>query len=242
MPNIVSHDVTVHICDGTTMNAFTARPETGGPYAGLIVLQEAFGVNSHIREVAERFAREGFVTVAPELFHRTAPGFQGSYTDFSAVVPHMRALTEDGLTADLKAACGWLTSNSCVKTNSIASVGYCLGGRVSFLANTVLPLRAAIAYYGGGIAPNPTSPGLLGRARDLHAPVLFFWGAKDKHISPEQRRAVIDALAAAGKRYVNVVFSEADHGFNCDERAAYNADAARQSWVLALEFLRQNLG
>jgi carboxymethylenebutenolidase len=108
-----------------------------------------------------------------------------------------------------------------------------MGGRLSFLANSIVPLHASASFYGGGIAP-----GLLDRAVRLHAPMLFFWGGLDKHIPPEQRNAVVQAVAAAGKTYVNVEFSDADHGFNCDERASYQPRASRQSWALLLEFLR----
>lgn len=239
--NIQSHEVTVHVSDGTTMNAFTSRPDDGECHPGLLVLQEVYGVNSHIRDVTERFAREGFVAMAPELFHRTAPSEQFSYSDFQKAVPHMRALTEEDMTADLRASCGWLTSNNCVKADAIGSVGFCMGGRVSFLANAVLPVKAAVSYYGGGIAPGKAGPGLLGNAGELHAPMLFYWGGADQHISVEQRRAVIDAVAAAGKAFVNVEFGEADHAFFCDQRPSFNPQAARQSWVLTLEFLRETL-
>ena len=241
MHDIISHEVTIHIADCSTMDAFTARPDDSEMHAGIIVLQEAFGVNSHIRDVTQRLAHEGYVAVAPELYHRTAPGFQASYVDFNSVIPHMRALTDEGLTADLRASLGWLASNDFVRADAIASIGFCMGGRVSFLADTVLPLKAAISFYGGGIAPNQMSPGLLGRAKDLHAPILLCWGGKDQHIPPEQRRSVADALLAAGKRFVYLAFSDADHGFFCNERASYNEQAARQAWALTLEFLRENL-
>lgn len=241
MSKIHSRNVTVHVSDGTTMNAYSARPEDDNCHPGVLVLQEAFGVNAHIRDVSDRFAREGFVSIAPELFHRTAPGFDGDYNDFDSVRPHVRALTQEGLTADLRATCGWLNSNECVQAGAIASVGFCMGGRVSFLADAVLPLRAAVSFYGGGIAPNPTGPGWLGHTHELHAPILLFWGGKDQHISPEQRRAVADALTEAGKPYTYVEFSEAGHGFFCDVRSSYDPMAARQAWALTLEFLRDNM-
>lgn len=241
MHDLITHDVTIHVTDGTTMDAFVARPGDDGSHPALIVLQEAFGVNSHIRDVAQRFAREGYVTVAPELYHRTALGFQCSYSDFNSAMPHMKALTEEGLTADLRASFGWLTSNDFVRADAIASVGFCMGGRVSFLADATLPLKAAVSFYAGGIAPSATSPGLLQHAANLQAPILMFWGGKDQHIPSDQRRNVADALLVAGKRFVYVAFSDADHGFFNDERPSYNASAARQAWAMMGEFLRENV-
>jgi len=231
---IVTEKVELAVADGTRMAAYVARPEHGGPHPGLLVFQEAFGVNRHIRNVSERFAAEGYVVIAPELFHRTAPaGFEGSYTDFAALMPHYQAVKTETAEADIRSAYNWLGSNPQVKANQISSVGFCLGGRVSFLANSVVPLRAAVSFYGGGIAP-----GLLDRVPKLQAPSLLIWGGLDKHITPEHRRAVAEALSAQGKVYVNAEFSRADHGFFCDERAAYEVHSARQAWALTLEFLR----
>lgn len=214
------------------MQAYIARPAGNAPYPGLMVFQEAFGVNAHIRDVTERFAEQGYVAIAPELFHRTAPaGFEASYSEFPSMRPHMQALTADAAEADVRAAYDWLHSNSQVKR--ISCVGFCMGGRVSFIADSILPLHAAVSFYGGGIAPD-----LLHRASALHAPILLIWGGLDKHLTPELRRSVVDALAAQHKPYVNAEFSQADHGFFCDQRPAYEPRAARQAWALTLEFLR----
>src|SRR5207249_2232722 len=151
--------------------AWVARPEGRAPTRGLLLFQEAFGVNPHIRDVAGRFADVGFLAIAPELFHRTAPGFEGSYTDFAAAVPHLQAVTEQGLDADVRAAFAWLERAGV--GGNIAAVGYCLGGRVAFLANSGVPLKAAASYYGGSIPP------LLARTPRLSGPMLFFWGGLD---------------------------------------------------------------
>jgi carboxymethylenebutenolidase len=228
-----SEKLTLQVEDGTQMAAYVAHPKQSGKLPGIIVLQEAFGVNSHIRDVANRLAADGYVALAPELFHRTAPGFEGDYGNFPAVAPHMKAVTPQTAEADLRAACAWLQASSLVESAKIYSVGFCMGGRVSFLANIALPLRAAASFYGGGI-----TPGLLDRAQNLHGPMLLVWGGLDKHIGPEQRGAVVEALSKSKKTYVNVEFSDADHGFFCDERAAWQPRAARQSWALLLEFFR----
>ncbi len=229
--------IELKVADGTTLRAYTVRPAGPGPFPGLMVFQEAFGVNGHIRDVAERFADEGYVAIAPELFHRTAPpGFEGDYQNFEGVKPHYLAITAAGLEADTRAAWDWLAGRAEVRPGAIACIGYCLGGRVSFLANTVCPFKAAIAYYGGGIGPE-----LLKRAPDLHGPMLFFWGGLDLHIPPEQVAAVIESLQQAGKPYINVAISYANHAFFCDDRANYNEQAAREAWALTLAFLREKL-
>ena len=231
---IVQEKVEVAVADGTRMAAYVARPQKVGPHPGLLLFQEAFGVNHHIRGVSDRFAAEGYVEIAPELYHRTAPpGFEGSYSDFPAVMPHARAVTTETAEADIQSAYDGLRANDKVKASEISSVGFCMGGRVSFIANSSVRLRAAVSFYGGGIAP-----GLLDRASKLQAPSLFIWGGLDKHITPEHRRTVTEALSTQKKIYVNAEFSRADHGFFCDERAAYEPHSARQAWALTLEFLR----
>jgi carboxymethylenebutenolidase len=240
--NVRTEWTDLSVADGTTMPAYIARPAGDGSHPGLMVFQEAFGVNEHIRDVAERFALAGYTSIAPALFHRTDPQFEGSYTDFSKVMPHMQAVTDEGLIADVTAAHEWLSSPTGGNATVIASIGYCMGGRVSFLADAVLPIQASVSFYGGGIAPNPQGrPSLLGRAPDLHAPILLIWGGLDGHIGPDQRNAIEAALTEVGKEYVNVVFSKADHGFFCDARASYNPCASTEAQALTLAFLSTNL-
>jgi len=237
MPNDQNY-VSLPIADGSAMFAYTAIPQGAGPFPGLLLFQEAFGVNHHIRNLAERFAAQGYVVIAPELYHRTAPmGFEGSYTDFAAVGPHMQAVNDEQLEHDVRAAYDWLANNALVQKGNIASTGYCMGGRVSFLANSILPLKASISYYGGRIAPD-----LVKRAPSLHAPMLFFWGGLDKHIPHEQVASITTELKTAGKDFINVEISYADHGFFCDERASYHPKAAAEAWALTLAFLGQHLG
>ena len=221
---------TLTVGDGTEMAAFRARPAGAGTRPGLLLLQEAFGVNAWIRGVAERFAREGFSVLAPELFHRTAPGFEGRYDDFPATRAHLQALTVEGLTADLRAAHARLAAET---GGDVSAVGFCMGGRAAFLADAVLPLKAAVSFYGAGIAP-----ALLDRAPSLSGPILLIWGGADAHIPPEQAAAVSAALRAAGKRFASAEFSEGAHGFFCDARPAYHAPSAARAWALTLAFLQ----
>jgi carboxymethylenebutenolidase len=234
--SVTSDRIELHVGDGRSMAAYFARPGGRGRHPGLLLFQEAYGVNGHMRSVADRFAGAGFVTVAPELYHRTAPGFEGSYGDFASVRPHLDALTTEGLEADARAAHAWLAQDAGTDRARIAAVGFCMGGRASYIANSALPLTAAVSFYGGGIAP-----GLLDRAPRLHGPMLFFWGGRDARITPELHRSVADALRAAGRPFVDVEMSEGEHGFFCDERSSYHAPSAAQAWALTLAFFATTL-
>jgi len=229
----MSEKVTLKISDGSEMLAYVARPQ-GTSKAGLIVIQEAFGLTTHIQRVCDRFAKEGYLVISPEIFHHTAyPGFTAGYEDFESVKSHYTALTLPRLEADMKACFGWLENNGVKK---IGSVGYCLGGRVSYIANSVLPLSAAVSYY-GRIAPD-----LLDRAKDQHAPLLLFWGGSDKNIPIADTQAVGKALGEAKKPFTNVEFSEAGHGFNCDDRpGSFHAESSEQAWGITLAFFKKHL-
>jgi dienelactone hydrolase len=120
MDTVRTENVVLQVADATTMTAFVATPADGGKLPGLIVFQEAFGVNPHIRDVTQRFAKQGYVAIAPELFHRSGPGFEGAYNNFPACLPHMQALTPEGLINDAKAAFDWLQNSPRVLPNRTA--------------------------------------------------------------------------------------------------------------------------
>jgi carboxymethylenebutenolidase len=227
--------ITLKVVGANDMNAYVASPDSQGKYAAVIIFQEAFGVNGHIKQVTDKLAAEGYIGIAPELFHRTAPpGFEASYTDFESVRSHIGVLTTDNLIQDIRAVFEWLLQNAQVTNNNIAAIGFCLGGRVAFLANATIALAASVSYYGGAIQT------IAEKAKDTRAPQLFFWGGLDRHILPEHIETTIKEMKAAGKEYINTVFSYADHGFNCDEKPAYNRKAASEAWALTLTFLKNN--
>jgi carboxymethylenebutenolidase len=235
MTNIHSRHVEIKVEDGTTMLAWLAEPEGVQPKRGIMVFPEIFGVNPHIRDVTNRYAALGFSALSPEVFHRTAPPkWECSYTDFPSAMPHLQAVKEATLEMDVKATFQWLKTNTAADGN-IACVGFCMGGRTSFLANSAVPLKAAISYYGGNM------PSLLHRTSKLSAPMLLFWGELDHHIPAEHRNQVTSAMRDAKKDYVDIVFSYADHGFFCDARQSYNPDAARLSWDIVQSFLKSRL-
>ena len=234
---MLKNTVKLAVKNANEMNAFVVIPEGKGPFPAVIVFQEAFGVNAHIKDVAGRIANEGYIAIAPELFHRTAPpGFESGYTDFSLVMPHFQAINTDTLINDSRAAYDWLYAQDNVIKDKIGCIGFCLGGRASFIANSALPLAASVSFYGG------SSHTVADLAATLHGPQLFFWGGKDKHILPEHVATVIDAVKKAEKDYINVVISYADHAFFSDPRPSYHPDAAREAWGMTTVFLKNKLG
>lgn len=228
--------VQIEVSDGTTMEAYVARPSAAGPHPGIVLLQEIFGVNSHIRDVAGRLAREGYVVLAPDLFHRHTAGYEAGYEDIQASISVAMTYTAVQSEADVRAACAAVTKLDGVVSDRIAAIGFCMGGRLAFVANAVAPLRAAVSYYGGGIGNDK-----LHLTGSLAGPILFYWAGKDPYIPVEQRRAVADALAKAEKPFVDVLFSQQSHGFFCDARSDYDAAAAAQSWELTRAFLAHHL-
>ncbi len=231
MSGVIIEEINLNVSDGTIMPAFVAKPKSSDKHPAIFVFHEAYGVNAHIRDIAERFAEENYIAIAPELFHRTEIHFEGDYNNFEGTRKYIQALTNDGLIADIEAANKWLRNEARILNDEVASIGFCMGGRVSFLANAVVTLKASISFYGGGIT------GILDRVPQMQAPQLMFWGGLDKHISEDQIQAVTNALKINNKKYVNVILSDADHGFFCDMRQSYNPLAAKQAWSLVNEFL-----
>jgi carboxymethylenebutenolidase len=146
-------------------------------------------------------------------------------------------LSAEGVSADLTATHAMLREMLEASTNTprIAACGFCMGGRLAFIANALLPLDAAISFYGGGIA------GQLAFAPQQHGPLMLFWAGKDGFISKDDRRNTADALEAAGKPFTEVNVSHADHGFFCDQRKSYDAEAANEAWGMVSAFLASHL-
>ncbi|MBX3604804.1 MAG: dienelactone hydrolase family protein [Piscinibacter sp.] len=218
---------------GGTLDAFLALPPAGrGP--GLLLLQEIFGVNPHIRGVAEQYALAGFTVLAPDLFWREAPHVELGYVgaDRERALALMRTVTRDAAVADMTASVAALRARpEC--NGRVAALGYCMGGRLAFTAAALCGVDAAVAYYGGGIATQ------LDLAPSVRVPVLFHHAERDASIPADAVAAVQAAMAAgpAGAQAEFHLYPGAEHGFNCWARAAYHPPSAALALGRSLAFL-----
>jgi carboxymethylenebutenolidase len=219
--------------DGFTVSAYVAKPE-GTPRAAIVVLQEIFGVNSHIRAVADRFAAQGYLAVAPATFDRARTGVDLGYTedDMKAgfeLKTAVDALPGAGLLQDIQAAIDHAAELSGGK---VGIIGFCWGGLLTWKAACLLKgLSAAVPYYGGGMTAEAEI------ARQPQCPVMAHFGDHDHWIPMEG----IEAFKQAHPAVAVHVYS-ADHGFNCDQRGTYDEAAAKLARERTLAFLADQLG
>ena len=229
-----------------SMPAYLARPTAPGAYPAVLVFMEIFGVNPHIRDVTERVAREGYLALAPDYFHRSGPGAEYGYDDagFAAGMKLLGSLRSDQMVADAKAAIAWLRGRKDVRGDRIGCMGFCIGGHMTYLTACETDVRVAASFYGGGIAA-PQGPGgqpsTIGRTGRIQGRLLALFGGKDAFIPIDQVDAIRDALAQARTRHEVVVYPDADHGFFCDQRATYQAEAAKDAWERVKKLFREEL-
>ncbi|MBI0326668.1 dienelactone hydrolase family protein [Burkholderia plantarii] len=218
-----------------TFGGYLALPK-GGKGPAVVIVQEIFGVNGHIRSVAEQYAADGYVALAPDIFWRTQPrvdlGYEGADRDkgielLQKTDPHQAA-------ADIGHAVAALRARPEVEGNRVAGIGYCFGGRLVYLAAAAGSFDVAVAYYGGGIQNH------LDVANHVTQPIQFHYAGLDDHIPAE---AVAQVKAAFGGRTDVEVheYPDADHGFNCNVRASYNQRAAALAHGRTLTFLAERL-
>ena len=226
----------VHIAVGTgTMGGYLVRPMDAGPRPAVLVFMEIFGVNAHIRDVTRRVAEEGYVALAPDFFHRTGPGVEYGYDDtgMQEGIKLLNQLRADEMVADARAAISFLKRQNFVVGNRLGAMGFCVGGHMTYLAACETDLRAAASFYGGGIAGERGFGGqasTIDRTGQIDGRMLCLFGGQDAHIPMSEVDAVRGALEAHDGRHDVVVYPDADHGFFCDQRAAYDEAAATDAW------------
>jgi carboxymethylenebutenolidase len=222
------------------MECYEAAPD-GDARGAVIVVQEAFGVNDHIRDVTQRFATAGFHAVAPSLFHRAGGGV-ADYGDFESLMKLFDGVTDEGTLADIDTTVEHL--RSCDFTDrQIGIVGFCWGGRVTFLVSARRTIGAGVGFYGGGIvssSPLGFDP-LIEEAATLETPWLGLFGDEDGSIPVADVETLREALRDAPVDTEIVRYAGAGHGFHCDARGEFDAAAAADAWNRTLAWFDHHL-
>jgi dienelactone hydrolase len=223
------------------MPAYVCRPAGAGSHAAVIVVMEAFGLNAHIKDVAERIAREGYVTIAPDLFYRFGSPIV-PYEDVPRALGYIQKFDDAVLMAELGVVIQHLKGRPEVRSDRIGITGFCVGGRIAFLTACRHPaaIKVAVPFYGGGIAADtPTAP--INLADRIQGPILCFFGETDKMIPMDQVRRVDETLKRLKKTAEVKVYKGAGHGFFCNDRASYDASAAQNAWEIMRQWLAKYL-
>jgi carboxymethylenebutenolidase len=223
------------------MRLYEARP-VGQPRGGLVVIQEAFGVNDHIEDVTRRGADGGYVSVAPDLFHRSGGGTV-PYGQFEKVIEKFQGISgDDDVLVDVDAALDHLRSQG-FADDRIGIVGFCFGGRVTFLTALRRKLGGAVGFYGGGIVTGrfPQFPPLVDEVARLQTPWLGLFGDQDQSIPVEDVERLRAELAKAPVDTEIVRYAEAGHGFHCDQRPDFRPGDAKDAWARAMQWLDAHL-
>ncbi|MBV6621862.1 MAG: dienelactone hydrolase family protein [Rivularia sp. (in: Bacteria)] len=230
--------------DSVQIDAHLAKPQQQGTYPGIVVLQEIFGVNSHIKEVTERIAREGYIAIAPALFQRQAPGFATGYTPEDIEVGRNYAWGQtkaSELLSDIQSTINYLKTLPEVKKDAFGSIGFCFGGHVAYLAASLTDIKATASFYGARITTSTPGGGTptINVTSQIQGKLYAFFGMEDSSIPTEQ----VDTIAAELKKHKiqSYIFryKNAQHGFFCDRRASYNALAAEDAWKKVKELFGQ---
>lgn len=225
-------------------DAYLATSATAGTYPGIVVLQEIFGVNAHIREVTERIAKLGYVAIAPALFQRFAPGFETGYTSEDIEVGRKYAWEQtkaSELLSDIQAAIDFLKTQPQVKQDACGCIGFCFGGHVAYLAATLPEIKATASFYGARIAnatPGGGSP-TIARTLEIGGTIYAFFGKEDTSIPAEQVNQIETELEKYNIPHQVFRYDGADHGFFCDHRASYNPQAAADAWEQVKELFER---
>jgi carboxymethylenebutenolidase len=222
----MSEFVRLRAADGHELGAYVSLP-AGEPIAALVVIQEIFGVNAHIRSVADGYAKDGFLCVAPALFDRIEPGIELGYDgdDMQTARSLIPKFNLQKAVEDVQAALEYAASTS---EKNVGVIGYCLGGTLAWLAATRLRPTAVVGYYGGQIGTYATET--------PSCPAMFHFGAQDAHIPASE----VEKLQVAHPE-VEIYWYDAGHAFNCDPRPSYNAGAAAEARERSLGFLKKHL-
>lgn len=237
-------EVKIPVADGQ-IPAYQARPASGGPFPVVLVVQEIFGVHKHIQDICRRFAKLGYLAVAPEMYVRQ--GDVSKLTDFPEIFKIVNKVPDTQVMSDLDATVAWAKASGKGDTARLGITGFCWGGRIVWLYSAHNPnLKAGVAWY-GRLATSPTDPPTENRpkypvdlAASLHAPVLGLYGGADTGIPVESVERMRAALKAANKPSEIILYPETPHAFYADYRQSYRKTQADDGWKRLLEWFKKN--
>jgi len=238
--DLTGSTVQLNTSDGK-MDAYVAQPKNGGNFPGVVVIQEAFGVNDQIKKVTDRIAAVGYVAIAPDIYHRESERII-PYSEMPKAIAAMQRVVDGKAMEDVGAAIAHLKSQNNVIAGSVGVIGFCMGGRLTYLAaaHHANDVKCAVPYYGGGIPMGNPSP--LSRTKEIKCPMYLFFGAKDQLIPKEHVDQIKAELTANKVPFQLEVYPDAGHGFFCDDRAmSYNEGAAKDAWDKTKAFFAQHL-
>jgi carboxymethylenebutenolidase len=227
------------------IDAYLATPTAEGIFPAVVVIQEIFGVNDHIRDVTRRIAQQGYVAIAPAIYQRQAPGFETGYTveevEIGRVYKNQTKAEE--LISDIQATINYLYQLPQTKKTGVGSIGFCFGGHVTYLVATLPEIKATASFYGAGITT--WSPGdgeaTITRTKEIKGKIYTFFGMKDASIPVEQVNQIESELQKYHIPHQVFRYQGADHGFFCDRRSSYNQEAATDAWSKVLGLFKNNL-
>ncbi|MHA7582903.1 dienelactone hydrolase family protein [Paenibacillus vandeheii] len=226
---------------------FIVRPKgvSKSNFPVILLIQEAFGVNSHIQDVCCRFAAQGYVVVAPDLYYRTGVWQTFGYTEYPATALAREPLTEERTIGDLQAVLDYIPDLEGADETRVGVIGYCMGGMLSYLTASEFSnkIKTSVVYYGGGLTAQtsqfPVAP--VKKTNRIKVPVLGFFGGMDRGIPMDVVGQVDQALEAANIEHAIYYYPEADHGFFCNERQSYHPFAAQDAWHRTLTWFAEKL-
>jgi carboxymethylenebutenolidase len=231
--------------DNDPIEAYTARPLGPGPYGGVVVIHHMPGYDDATKEIVRKFAAHGYLSICPNLHYREAPG--ASPDDAAAASRAAGGVPDDRLVGDVDAAVRYLRGQTS-SNGKVGTIGYCSGGRQSFLAACSLRLDAAVDCYGAFVVSNPPegfpvqmSP-IVDLAPNLSCPLLGLFGAEDQNPSPAETGELEKVLTGHGKTFEFRTYSDAGHAFFSVDRPAYRPQAAKEGWQRVFEWFGRHLG
>jgi carboxymethylenebutenolidase len=230
---LISSDIKYSSTDGVSIGAYLTRPKGEGRFPAVVVLHENRGLVDHIRDVARRLAKAGYVALAPDLLSRQ--GGTGSFASPAEAIEGIRKVDEEGITKDLTGGINYLKGQNYVRANKIGVVGFCWsGGQATLILTRNRDLAAGVVYYG-------RNPNDLDDVKNISAPVLASYGEKDERITAGVP-ALVEAMKTHGKSFEYKIYPGAQHAFNNDTNPQrYDAEAAKDAWGRTLEFFKKHL-